>query len=366
MPDPRIEKLAKVLIHHSLSIQPGEELFIQTSSLAHELNEAVYKEALLAGALTTIYIGMPTEREILFKYGNEDQINYISPPIRHVIEKFDATLYIEAPFNTRTLAGVDPARMRQYAQARTELNAVMFDRASRLELKWTYTVFPNNAFAQEAGMSLVEYQDFVYGACLLDEPDPVAAWLEEAERQRRLIRWLDGKDEVVIKGEDIDLTFSIAGRKFEESIGTNNFPSGEIFTAPVEDSVNGWVRYSYPAIHAGHEVEDVELWFEDGKVVKETASRGFDYLREMLETDPGARYLGEWGIGTNYGIQRFSKHMLFDEKIGGTIHFALGNAYPETGGVNESAIHWDMLVDMARSEITIDGELFYKDGKFVV
>ncbi len=366
MPNSIISKHAQVLINYSLSIQPGETLFILTSSLAHELNEAVYKEALRAGALPTINIEMPTEQEILFKYGAKDQIEYVQPLMRHVYENIDAFLYIEAPYNTRTLAGVDPARQRQLANAYSELYATWFDRASKLELKWSYTIFPNNAFAQEAGMSLSEYQDFVYGACLLNEPDPVAAWQEEAKRQRRLIRWLSGKKEVVVTGEHVDLTFSIAGRSFEESVGTTNFPNGEIFTTPVEDSVNGWVRYSYPAIQAGHEVEDVELWFEQGKVIKAQASKGEAYLLEMLDTDTGARRLGEWGIGTNYGIQQFTKHMLFDEKIGGTIHFALGNAYPETGGVNKSDIHWDMLVDMAQGEILIDDELFYKDGKFVI
>ncbi len=193
MPDSRIIKHAQVLINYSLSIQPGEELFIQTSSLAHELNETVYKETLLAGALPTINIEMPTEQEILFKYGNKDQIEYVQPIMRHVFENIDAFLYIEAPYNTRALAGVDPARQRQLANAYSELYATWFDRASKLELKWSYTIFPNNAFAQEAGMSLSEYQDFVYGACLLNEPDPVAAWQEEAKRQRRLIRWLSGK-----------------------------------------------------------------------------------------------------------------------------------------------------------------------------
>jgi aminopeptidase len=215
-------------------------------------------------------------------------------------------------------------------------------------------------------MSLSEYEDFVYGAGLLDLEDPIAAWKEEAERQRRLMDWLTGKDEVELKGSDIDLRFSIKDRSFQEAAGKENFPDGEIFTSPVESSVNGWVRFGYPAIYGGQEVLDIELWFEEGKIVKESAKKGQDILTALLDSDEGSRYLGEWGIGTNYGIQHFTKNMLFDEKIGGTIHLAMGAGFPECGSENLSGLHWDMLCNMADSEVQVDGELFYKDGKFVV
>jgi aminopeptidase len=215
-------------------------------------------------------------------------------------------------------------------------------------------------------MSLNDYQEFVYEAGFLNEPDPVALWRKEGEKQKQLISWLSGKDKVEIKGDNVDLTFSIKDRKFKEADGKYNFPDGEIFTGPVEESANGWIHFSYPAIYEGQEVIDVELWFEKGKVVKETASKGEALLTTSLNTDPGARYLGEWGIGTNYGIKRFTKNILFDEKMGGTIHLALGSGYPETGSENESAIHWDMLCDMADSEIIVDGDRFYENGKFIV
>lgn len=215
-------------------------------------------------------------------------------------------------------------------------------------------------------MSLSEYQDFVYGAGWLDQPDPVFLWRAEGQRQRKLISWLAGKDKVQITGADIDLSFSIKGRSFEHSDGQYNFPDGEIFTGPVENSVNGWVRFQYPAIYAGREVVGIELWFEEGKVIKEKATKGQDLLTSLLNSDSGARYIGEWGIGTNYAIQSFTKNMLFDEKIGGTIHFALGSGYPETGSTNHSGIHWDMLCDMKESKILVDGDLFYEDGKPVI
>jgi len=243
---------------------------------------------------------------------------------------------------------------------------VFMERAARRELRWSVTEYPTDASAQEADMSINDYQEFVFSACKLNETDPVACWEEEGKRMRMLTAWLDGKDQVAIKGKDIDLRLSIKGRTFITADGHENFPDGEIFTGPVEDSVNGWVRFHYPAIYAGREVTDVELWFEDGKVVKEKAEKGENLLTSLLNTDPGARYLGELGIGTNYDIQRFTKNMLFDEKLGGTIHLAVGASYPETGGKNESGVHWDMLCDMAESEIMIDGELFYKDGKTVI
>ena len=215
-------------------------------------------------------------------------------------------------------------------------------------------------------MSLTDYEDFVFGAGKLDEDDPVSIWQQTEKRQQRLVDWLAGKKEVVIRGENIDLRMSIAGRSFINASGKQNFPDGEIFTSPVEDSTAGWVRFGYPAIHGGREVEDIELWFEDGKVVKEQAKKGSEFLTATLNTDEGARVLGELGIGTNYEIQRFTKHMLFDEKIGGTVHLAVGSGFPEAGGSNMSGVHWDMLCNMAEGEIIVDGTTVYQNGKFII
>ncbi|MBN1956379.1 MAG: aminopeptidase [Anaerolineae bacterium] len=366
MADPRITKLAQVLVQYSLQLGPGDEFLLDTSPLAAELNLAVYKEALLSGAHVMTSCSIPGTSEIFFKYANDEQIDYVSPIRWLVAERFSAVLYIDAEHNTRELSGVDPARQSRAQKARAELSKLFYGRAARKELRWCLTVFPTHASAQEADMSLSEYEDFVYGAGMLDREDPVAAWQEEAERQRRLIAWLAGKKEVVIRGDNVDISMSIEGRKFIESAGRVNFPSGEIFTSPVRDSVNGWVRFSYPAIYGGREVQDIELWFEDGRAVKERASKGQDLLSALLDTDERSRYLGELGIGTNYNIQRFVKNMLFDEKIGGTIHLALGAGFPEAGGDTDSGLHWDMLCNMAQGEILVDGELFYQNGQFVV
>jgi len=366
MPDPRITKLAKVLVHYSLELKPGQHVTLRTNPLAEELALEVYREAIQAGAHVFLQLGLPGAEEVFYKHASENQLDFVSPVRKLITETFDAYLGIGAEINTRQLSGVDPKRMARVRKASAPLDKVFLERAARNELRWCYTEFPTQASAQEADMSLMDYQDFVYGAGLLDKPDPVAAWMEEGKRQEELIHWLAGKDQVVMKGENIDLSLSILGRKFKEADGKYNFPDGEIFTGPVEESAHGWVRFSYPAIYDGQEVIDVELWFEDGKVVREQASKGQQLLTSLLDTDNGARFLGEWGIGTNYGIQRFTKNMLFDEKIGGTIHLALGASYPETGGKNDSGLHWDMLCDMASSEIRVDGELFYKDGKPVV
>jgi len=216
-------------------------------------------------------------------------------------------------------------------------------------------------------MSLNAYTDFVYQATFADQPDPVARWQEVHQTQQRLVDWLSGKQQVTVKGPHVDLSLSIAGRTFINSDGKKNMPSGEIFTGPVEDSANGWVHFTYPAIRGGREVEGVRLEFTDGKVVGATAEKNEDYLISQLDIDEGARYLGEFAIGTNYGIDRFTKSILFDEKIGGTFHIAVGAGYPETGSLNKSSLHWDFICDMrTESEIRVDGELFYQNGRFLL
>jgi aminopeptidase len=283
-----------------------------------------------------------------------------------VVETFDASLYIEALHNSRSLSGIDGSRIARTRKAIADLSGKLMQRSADGTHRWCLTVYPTHAMAQDADMNLADYREFVYGSGMLNDDDPVMFWREEGRKQQKLADWLKGHDSVVLKGSNVDITLSIKDRVFELSDGKYNFPDGEIFTSPVEESVNGWIRFRYPAIYNGQEVTDIELWFDHGRVVKEKAQKNQELLTSLLNTDAGARTLGEWGIGTNYGIQRFSKNMLFDEKIGGTIHFAVGLGFPECGGKNKSGLHWDMLCDMAESEIRIDGDLFYKDGKTVI
>ena len=366
MPDPRITKLAKVLVHYSLQIKPGQQVFLQTTPLADELSLAFFEEATKAGAHILVQNAIPGINEIFLKNASDDQLDFEMPIRRSIYETFDARMVIESASNTRELAGVDPKRIARSRKTYGPLFKLFADRLAKGEMRWCMTVFPTEAMAQEANMSLSDYREFVCGAGMLNEDDPVTYWKEEASHQKELIDWLAGHNQVELKGENVDLTMSIENRNFISCAGHENFPDGEVYTSPVEDSALGWIRFKYPAIFDGNEVEDIELWFEDGKVVKEKAGKNQELLTSLLDTDPGARYLGEWGIGTNYGITRFTKNMLFDEKMGGTIHLALGLGFPEAGGCNESGLHWDMLCDMTDSEINVDDDLFYKDGKSVI
>ncbi|HKG55043.1 MAG TPA: aminopeptidase [Anaerolineales bacterium] len=361
-----VQKLANVMVNYSLELQPGQKFWLRTTPLAEELNLAVYEEAIKAGANVFVDQRIPGADEIFFKYASDEQLDFVSPIRKILAETFDASLYIEAEHNSRSLAGIDGSRIARTRKAGAELFSKMMKRSADGSYRWCLTVYPTHAMAQDADMNLSDYREFVYNAGMLNEEDPVAFWKEQGRKQTELADWLKGHDRVVLKGSNVDITLSIKDRVFEISDGRYNFPDGEIFTSPVEDSVNGWIRFQYPALYDGQEVTDIELWFENSKVVKEKAAKNQELLTSLLNTDAGARILGEWGIGTNYGIQRFSKNMLFDEKIGGTIHFAVGAGFPECGGRNESGLHWDMLCDMTESEISVDGELFYQDGKTVI
>ncbi len=367
MADPRIEKLADVLINYSLAIREGDFFAINSPPIAAPLVEALYLRALKKGAFPVTSIALPHLGELYLTHATPAQLAWVSPFQRLIIEQADATFSILAETNTKALTNTDPAKQMQRAAAMNDLTKTYMDRAAAGTLRWSLTLYPPEAYAQDAEMSLAEYEEFVYGAGLLDEPDPVAAWKKQGAVQQRLIDWLAGKDQVHVVGPDTDLTLSIKDRTFINADGSRNFPDGEIFTGPVEDSINGHIHFSYPANLGGREIEDIRLTFERGVVTQATAARGHDYLVKLLDTDAGARRIGEFAFGTNYGIQRFTKNTLFDEKIGGTMHMALGRAYPETGGKNESAIHTDIVCDLRQGgTITVDGQTFAKDGKFVV
>lgn len=365
--DSRIDKLADVLIDYSLGIKEGDFFAINSPPVAAPLVEALYVRALKKGAFPVVSIALPHLAEMFVKHATDAQLEWISPLQRLVIEQADATFAILADTNTKEMTNADPGKQMHRQRAMTELTKTYMDRAAAGALRWSLTLYPTDAYAQDAEMSLADYEDFVYGAGLLHEPDPVAAWKKQGAEQQRLIDWLHGKDRVHIVGPDTDLTLSIRNRVFINADGSRNFPDGEIFTGPVEESINGHIRFTYPANLGGREIEDIRLTFERGVVVRATAARGQEYLETLIDTDAGARRVGEFAFGTNYGIQRFTKNTLFDEKIGGTMHMALGRAYPETGGTNESAIHTDIVCDLRQGgEITVDGQLFAKDGKFVV
>jgi aminopeptidase len=312
-------------------------------------------------------VGLPGMGTLPYKYASDEQLQYIHEPMRYVIENYDVGITIRASENTKAMSNVDPKKMALQGAAQKELFATMIKRIAEREYRWVGSQFPTNAHAQEADMSLEEYADFVFNACVPEGKDPVAFWQEFAKRQQKIVDWLKGKKQVHIQAPDTDLTFSIEGRTFQNSDGHENMPDGEIFTSPVEDSLEGQIAFTYPGFYRGKEAGGIRLWFEKGKVVKATADKNEDFLLSTLDTDEGSRYVGEFAIGTNEGVTQFTRNTLFDEKIIGTMHLAIGAAFPECGGTNESSVHWDIVTDMKEGgQITVDDELLYKDGQFVI
>lgn len=370
MLDPRIARWAKTLVGYCLDVQPGQVVVITASPLAEPLIAATYREVLRAGAHPIVNAQLPGLNKILLEDGSEEQIGWVSPADRARMEAANATLGINAPVNTRALTGVDPARQAIQRRAERELRGIHQRREAEGLLHWCGTLYPTQAAAQDADMALDDFTEFVFQACFLNEEDPGAAWAALGRQQQRYVDWLRGKHDVRVRGTDTDLRLSIAGRTFINSDGKRNFPSGEFFTGPVEDSVEGHIRFTIPSAYNGRGVQDIRLTFERGRVVEAHAAQGEAFLGEMLKMDAGARYVGEFAFGNNTGITRGIRNILYDEKIGGTIHMALGESYPETGGQNHSALHWDMICDLrpeaGGGEVWVDDTLFLKDGKLVL
>jgi aminopeptidase len=365
--DQRADALARVLVHHSCAVQRDDACVIEAETAAELLTQAIYEEVLRAGGLPIVNMTMQEQEPAFYRLASDDALDWISPPARWVAEEAQVRFRVMADANTRALSNVDPQRQTRRQRAAKPLMETIMRRAAAGEMRWTITLYPTQAYAAEAEMSLGEYEDFYYRACLCDHPDPVDAWQRQSDEVRRLADWIQGREEVRIAAPGTDLRLNISGRNFVAADGKHNMPDGEFFTGPVEDSANGVVAFTYPAIYGGREVAGVKLRFRDGRVVDASADRNEDFLVETLDTDDGARQLGELGIGANYGIDRFTKEILLDEKIGGTIHLALGMSYPQTGGRNDSAVHWDMVCDLRRGgRITVDGEELQRDGKFMV
>lgn len=366
MADARVARLAEVIVGHSLAVSPGQLVVIEGPTLAAPLVRELCRFVLRAGAHPRARLVVEGAQELRLSLAGDPQLDWVDPLFREHVEHADARVVILADFNTRALSGIDPRRLARVKRARGPYLSRLLERAAAGELAWVVTAYPTNAAAQEAGMSLRDYSELVFGAALLDRDDPVAAWRELGERLHRLGEWLGGVRELRVVGPGTDLSFSVEGRTWIPCDGLQNLPDGELFTAPVEDSVEGEIRFTYPAVYDHRAVEDVCLRFRAGEVVEASAARGQGFLDEMLALDEGARRVGEFAFGLNEAVTRFTGETLFDEKIGGTVHLALGEAYPESGGVNRSALHWDMVCDLRRGgEVYADGELVYRDGRFL-
>lgn len=371
MNDTRTIKFAQILVDYSTKVAPGDRVAITATTVAEPAVRALYELILDRGGYPHLLFDFPGQKEVHLAHASDKQLDFIPLFHKMAFEEFDVLIKIVSPVNTRELSNFDPDRVTRFHNGfggLAPLITTQMKREADGSLRRMSTLYPTNAYAMEAEMGFDEYQDFYYRACHADEgtADPVAYWQEIEKEQKYIIERIEGHDQVVLRSPNVDLSLSIKGRKIINACGTNNMPDGEIFTGPVENSANGWVRYTYPAIYEGVIVEGIELTFKDGKVVEASAEKNQDLLLKMLDTDPGARYVGEFAIGNNFEIDRFTKSILLDEKIGGTFHMALGGGYPETGSVNRSLIHWDMICDLRQdSEISLDGELIYKNGRFV-
>jgi aminopeptidase len=348
---------AALLCDYCLEVRAGQQVLVRSTTLAAPLLRALHRALLEREAWPLLRAELPGIEEDFFACARDAQLDGF-PSIAHAeAAQADAFLSIQAPANTRALADTDPERIARATRARAPLTEL------RMTKRWCGTLWPTAAGAQQAGMSEERFAAFVHGALFLDREDPAAAWRELGATQARLVERLATARELRIEAEGTDLTLRVEGRTWVNSDGRRNMPSGEVFTGPHETSANGTIRFTVPSGPNGVAVEDVELTFRDGEVVAARAARGHAYLERALATDAGARRLGEVGIGTNRGIDRPIGAILFDEKIGGTVHLALGRSYRETGGVNESALHWDLICDLRRGgRLSADGETVELEG----
>ncbi len=361
MQDPRMDALARLLVRYSLKVKPRQTVSVQATPAAEPLVSAIYHELLATRAYPDVRLLPDALQPIFYRHGSALHFDSFPPLQRAQARYTDASIRILSTTNTRALSTCDPSRQARYMKTMTPLKNIL------LAKPWVLTLYPTEALAQDAEMSLAEYETFVWQSCFCDQPDPAAAWQSLARRQQALIRHLRGTDEIRILGPDTDLRFSIKGRRLINSYGSHNMPCGEVFTAPLEASAAGHIRYDYPVSHAGREISGLRLVFRKGRVIEASADKNGAFLQKMLDVDPGARRLGEFGIGMNYGIDRFTRNILFDEKIGGSIHLALGSAYTECGGRNRSALHWDMIKDLRRGGAWYaDGKLIQKDGRMKI
>jgi len=369
MQDPRIEKLAQVLVNYSVGVRRDDLVRISGSTTALPLIRALYREVLAAGGHPLLRISDDICNDTFYELADRRQLAYVSPLAMREVETIDCSIGIWGEENTKSMTRVDPARQAIVSQARRPIMKRFLQRAAQKgnkRLRWTGTQFPCPSAAQDAEMSLAQYERFVYTAGLLHRKDPVAEWRRISVRQKRLCDFLNRCRELhFTTPAGTDLRVGVHRRRWINCDGHENFPDGEVFTGPIEDATEGVVCFSFPAVHHGREVHDVRLRFKAGRVVDASASKGEEFLFKMLDQDRGARVLGEIAFGTNYAITEYTRNTLFDEKIGGTFHAAIGAGYPETGSKNESGLHWDMVCDLRNGGVVkADGKVISRNGRF--
>lgn len=361
-----LKKYARLLVNYCLEIKSGEKVFIKSSTLAEPLIAEVYREIIKNGATAEVDMAFANKSKIYFEEASDEQLKINSPFNELAIKTFDGFLSIRAPHDLEETKDINQEKLKLKQEYSRDVQQVYFERTSNQSLKRSLCQYPTESSARAADMSLAEYQHFVFNACHLYAENPEAEWLKVRENQQKIVDFLNKREKVRYKCNGTDISFSVKDRIWINSDGRNNMPSGEVFSGPVEHTVQGTIHFNYPSIFMGQEVEGITLWVESGEVKKWEAVKGKELLDRVFAIE-GARYFGEVAIGTNYNIQRATKNILFDEKIGGTIHMAVGQSYKSTGGLNKSSIHWDMITDMRDGgQIYADDELIYENGKFLI
>jgi aminopeptidase len=384
MRDPRLDKLADVLVRYSAAVKNGDLVTIVGEPAAMPAVEAIFEAVLRAGGHPSFHPKSESLQEIVLRHGSDEQIRHTSPFEEHRLATCDVLMVLICPINTRFLGRIDPAKAAMAQAARRGFFKMSTQRAAAGKMRYVLTEIPGPAAAQDAQMSLNQYADFVFGAGFLHGPDPVAAWRALHQQQENVRAYLQTKKILRFQAppspgdgsagrrhDGTDLTVDVSGRTWINAAGQDNFPDGEVFSGP--RGADGVVNFTFPAVYRGKEVEGVRLRFKAGRVVEASATKNEDYLIHILDQDAGARSAGEIALGTNYGLRDFINNTFFDEKIGGTFHIALGAGFPETGSTNESGLHWDMVCDLRPGcafkspggTIHADGELIQKDGAFV-
>jgi aminopeptidase len=351
--DPRTRALAKLVVDYALKVKPKENVVISGRTEAQEFLIALYKEVILREAYPDLRIALPGTAPFFFKHAKQHQIEKFPDTFDYQAKKAKKYIGVSTAANAKELSSCDPKKI--VAREKVVKPIVNYICQERDKIRRSTVAFPCQAFAQEAEMSLTDYENFAYGACLQD-------WNKIGKKINKVLKKFQKGKSVHLIGEGVDLKFDIHGDKAMTDLEGDNIPMGEVFMAPVRESLSGWIKFDYPAIEASKEVTDIYLEFKHGKVIKATASKNQDFLREMLNTDENSSYVGEFGIGMNPKVTRFTKKLLFDEKITGTIHLALGMAYKENGGGNDSAIHWDIVKDMHKAKIILDGKVVQQNG----
>lgn len=371
------DKYAEVLVDYSTNVQKGDLVQIRgTSVYTKDLVKAVYKRVLERGGNPIVRTSIEDLTDTFIKYASDEQLDFVDPITKLEYETVDKFISIGGPMNTKNLAKADMKKLARRGKATKALSELLMKRSAEGSASWVIADVPTHALAQEAKMSFDEYSEFLFKSCYLDMDDPVAKLKELDEKQTKWANYLNNVKKLRITGEKTDITFGVEGRKWISCSGLNNYPDGEVFTSPVEDDVNGEIYFDFPQIYRGNEAQGVHLWIENGKIVKAKADKGEDFLIAMLDMDEGSRGIGEIAIGTNDRIQEVTGNILFDEKIGGSIHMAVGASYPEAGGKNVSGLHWDLIKNMKGDEtgkenkiggkIYADDVLIYENGKFLI